>query len=328
MTLRVLSVNAGADTGGLSIGMKRAFDQHSPLPFRSLIRTSNYIRYPMDAEWRDLPALVAEADVLHLHNNLRTLPLLPNKGRGKGLVIYHHGSQFRRRPALSLLEANRKGAVQLASCLDIWSMAPDQLEWIPAAYDMDWLRRLRVEHYRPHDGLIVAHAPTDRAAKGTQSLIEAVRRLERRYPVKLLLIEHRSWHQTLALKATADIFVDQLLLGYGCNGIEAMGMAIPVISGVDFAAGKALARRQPELRVPAGTMDAMLTHWGELPFLQATQETIYDALEAMLSDSGLRQRYADKGHAHAHRFHSQEVVVRQLERVYEKAAGRSARAAA
>lgn len=316
--MRVLSVNAGADTGGLSIGMKRAFDQHSTVPFRSLIRSSNYIRYPMDAAWSRMRELVAEADVLHLHNSFRTLSLLPGRGRGKGLVLYNHGSMFRRNPEPILHEARQRRAVMLASCLDIWSLAPDEMQWIPAAYDIDWLQRIRQEHYQPHQGLIIAHAPTDRASKGTQALIEAVDRLKGSYPIKLLLIEGRSWQQTLALKATADIFVDQLLLGYGCNGIEAMGMGIPVISGVDFEAGRALQHRHPELRVPPGTMDAMLQHWGELPYLHATQRSIKQALEAMIADAKVRAEYATKGLRHFQRFHADEVVVPQLERVYEQ----------
>ena len=128
VTPAILSVHSGADTGGLSIGMKRAFDRCSNWPFRSLIRSSNYIRYPADAAWAQVRPLTVQADVLHLHNNLRTLAHLPAGGRGKGLVLYHHGSQFRAEPKRLLAAARRAGAVQLASTLDIWSLAPDELD--------------------------------------------------------------------------------------------------------------------------------------------------------------------------------------------------------
>lgn len=316
----VLSVNSGADTGGLSILMKRAFDRCSTWPFRSLIRSSNYIRYPTDAPWnpRVMRELVAEADVLHLHNSFRTLGMLPGRGEGKGLVIYHHGSQFRKAPAPQLREAEHRRAVALVSTLDLWAMAPKDTEWVPVAYNLEWLQQQRCEHYRAHEGLIIAHAPTDRTAKGTQALIAAVERLKGTYPISLQLIERRPWKPCLQMKATADVFVDQLLLGYGNNGVEAMGMGIPVISGVDVDAGKRLQPHHPELRVPPETADAMAQHWGDLPYLHATQDTITDVLEAMVAEKSIRDEFSGKGIAHARRFHSDEVVVGRLEKVYER----------
>ena len=178
---------------------------------------------------------------------------------------------------------------------------------------------MRRQHYRPHDGLVIAHAPTNRAAKGTEALLAAFARLRHSYPIRLLLIERRSWAHTLLAKATADIFVDQLLLGYGCNGIEAMGMGIPVISGVDPVAGAALARTNPELAVPPLTSDAMSEHWSALPYLHASQASIEAALEAMLAEPALRAEYAARGMAHAQRFHADDVVVPQLQRAYQRA---------
>lgn len=321
----ILSVNAGADTGGQSIRMKRAFDRCSIWPFRSLIRSSNYIRYPMDARWhpKTMRDLAAVADVLHLHSSFRTLGMLPG-ALGKGLVVHHHGSQFRRAPTPHLREARQRRAVALVATLDLWVMAPKETEWLPAPYDIEWLQQLRHQHFRPHDGLIVAHAPTSRHAKGTQAVIAAVDRLKQSYPITLLLIEHQTWERTLALKATADIFIDQLLLGYGNNAVEAMGMGIPVISGVDMEAGQRLQPRHPELSVPPGTMDAMAQHWGDLPYLHATQSTITDALEAMVAEKSMRDEYSAKGLTHVQRFHADEVVVRQLEKVYERSLDLSA----
>ena len=59
----------------------------------------------------------------------------------------------------------------------------------------------------------------------------------------------------LALKAQADILFDQVILGYGNNAIEAMGMGIPVIAGVQ----------------DDNVRRAMLDRWGSLPWYDATE---------------------------------------------------------
>ena len=88
-------------------------------------------------------------------------------------------------------------------------------------------------------------------------------------------------------KGRADLFVDQVLLGYGCNAIEAWGMGIPVIAGVDPEKAKAIVKQY----IPPDTRDVMLSIWGELPFYESTEEGLYDSISAFLNKPSLLKKW-------------------------------------
>jgi glycosyltransferase involved in cell wall biosynthesis len=153
----------------------------------------------------------------------------------------------------------------------------------------------------------IAHAPTNRQVKSTALLIEAVERLKAEgLDVELDLIERVPWTQCLERKAKADIYFDQVILGYGCNAIEAWSMGIPVVAGGSDE-----------------TLDEMERRFGHLPFVHATEETIYDALKELVESSELRERYGQIGLEHVRKWHDASVVVEQLKRLYQRAMERT-----
>jgi len=85
--------------------------------------------------------------------------------------------------------------------------------------------------YRDENIIRIGHAPTNRAAKGSDVIIPAVKELEQNYPVKLILIENLPYQEALKRKAECHIFIDQIGdLGYGINSLEALAMGIPTCS--------------------------------------------------------------------------------------------------
>lgn len=85
--------------------------------------------------------------------------------------------------------------------------------------------------YRDDEILRIGHAPTNRAAKGSDVIIPVIKELEQNYPVKLILIENLSYQEALKLKAKCHIFIDQIGdLGYGINSLESLAMGIPTCS--------------------------------------------------------------------------------------------------
>jgi hypothetical protein len=66
----------------------------------------------------------------------------------------------------------------------------------------------------------------------------------------------------------------------------------------------------------------MLDTWGQLPFMEATPDTLEGVLEALLVDEGLRAAWADRGREHAWRWHDERKVVTQLQGIYEDAVQR------
>jgi hypothetical protein len=313
--VNVLSIVMGSDPAGISVGIANAFRGDPEWNVRSMISKLNYIEYPQDLPWRQ--PLIAELwptlDVVHLHHGFVTADRLIAGYAGRRLqhkpyVVEYHGSSFRENPDAHLRQLQERGAVGLASTLDLWLLGPDILEWAPAPVDVEALRPMKQP---ATDRILIAHAPTNRQIKSTDAFLAAVWRLQNEgFPVELDLIEHTPWKECLARKAKADIFFDQVILGYGCNALEAWGMGIPVIAGAQD-----------------DTLDEMERRFGQLPFYHATEETIYDALKEMVESPELRRRYGKIGHDYVKRYHDYPVVVEQLKGIYRRALGQESKAA-
>lgn len=292
-SVNIVSYAAGADTGGQSYRLHQAFTKLTDHTFHSLVRSTNYLRYPKHVGWEARGRLLAQADLVHAHSHFRTLEEVD-----KPMIIQYHGTQFRNNPKTYIRAAQARHARQFVSTLDLWLLGPKQLTWLPAPYDLDWLATFR----KPQDGkLRIGHAPTDRAVKSTKALIAAAERLNKTTKVELVMIERQPWDKCLRLKGTIDVLFDQVILGYGNNAIEAWGMGIPVICGA-----------QPD------TLHEMRNRFGELPFYEATEDTIYEALSAM-ADDVTRKEFGERGYLHAERFHSDRAVVELLEPAYREA---------
>lgn len=312
--MRVLNLSLGQDTGGQQGRTAEAFATYAPdWHYDSVARVRTF--YPIGA-WHPHTIrndLWPKADVVHLHNSTAALTRFERHGR-KPAVVHYHGSAYRTEPLGKLARQRQAGALGIVSTLDLQLIAPDDTEWLPAPYELPDFAGYRV---RRDDGILrIAHAPTNRAIKGTEALVAAVDRLRREgRRVELDIIERRPWAECLRRKGRADVYVDQCLLGYGCNAIEAWAMGMPVVAGVDPA--RALERIHQ--RIPDGTRESMVRRFGgRLPFYEATEDTLYAAL-ADLADPATRQAYASFGMAHAERFHAAHRVVERLRRIYTRA---------
>lgn len=305
--MKVLVLCPRSDLAGVGIGIKQAFDGYSrDWEVRMVRARSRSYDYPGDAPWDEKDDLVEWADLVHVMEIPAAMP------RGKKLVLHHHGSYFRWHQDAVLAEQRRRGAIGLAATLDLYLRAPNDLEWLPAPYDVDWLhRRRRTKRGR---ALRIVQCPTNRVTKNTDALLAAAKRLSKDIEVEVDIVEGVTWAESLRRKADADIVFDQLLTGYGNNAVEAMAMGIPVIAGLD----PVLAARQGH-PIPHNTKAEMLRRFGgSLPYVDAYEETVYEAL-VQLVDVDNRAAWGERGLAHVRRFHDQPVVVRQLEQVYSRA---------
>jgi hypothetical protein len=304
--MRVYIHCPGQDTGGQAYRIKRAFDRHHPeVAVRAMAVSPTYLAYPSDLMLYDVGTplaqrLYSEADVVHLNNSVVGLRRL-GMTRDKPMVIHHHGTQFRQDHARLLRDA--PDATHLVSTIDLETLESGTT-WLPSPFDLDELAALRLREYEPSRVLRIVHAPTDRTIKSTALLVKAVARLRaRQRRVELDLIENAPWRECITRKARADIVFDQVVLGYGNNAVEAWGMGIPVVAGIDDAA------------VP-GTRELMMERFGRLPFYEATEGTIEARLDELVHSVALRAEYGALGQAHARRWHDDRVVADQLLRVY------------
>jgi len=309
--VKLVILNGGPDTAGVGIGLKQAFDKYAVgWETRAICRQVVYLDYPTDIVWprnapgrqkREVIRLVKEADVLHVMDLEGALNWFAPWLAGKKIVVHHLGTHFRRNPEEVSATCQRYGATEVTDSLDL--MLYPHISFLPTPIDTEALAALRVEKFQPSKRVRIAHAPTHRAIKSTEHIIRAVHRLARKHSIDWDLIEGVSNRECLERKARADIFVDQLLLGFGVNNIEAWSMGIPVVSGLV----------DPEARRKATEM------WGQYPWADANEDSLKAKIERLIIDPDWRAELGERGRAHAERWHSQRAVVEQTLAVYERA---------
>lgn len=141
----------------------------------------------------------------------------------------------------------------------------------------------------------IGHAPTNRAAKGSEQILRVFHRLEENFPIESVIIEGLPYSEAISRKRTCDVFVDQLGdLGYGMNGIEALAMGIPACSSL-----------------APGFRNAYPDH----PFLEVQAETLEAALIRLIEDTDFREKKGREGRRWVRRVHESVAVVRKIHRL-------------
>jgi glycosyltransferase involved in cell wall biosynthesis len=207
---------------------------------------------------------------------LDELPLL--RRRGKAILVTFQGCDLRpysecfcRKPGCVRTSPYRHLAAEraLSYAHRVLYLNPDLGRWLPGAEFFPYAnvdpRELEPSPVSDREELVVVHAPTDRAVKGTRFVIEAIELLRAEgIPVRLDLLEGLTHDKVRERTGYADVVIDQLMLGwYGGFAVEAMALAKPVVCFI----------REDEN--PFG--DA-------LPIARATPSTLVDRLRELLVD--------------------------------------------
>lgn len=165
--------------------------------------------------------------------------------------------------------------------------------------------RIDVDRFVPkfpdeHDGKVtIVHAPSKRAVKGTEYIIKAVENLKLKYEIEFILIENMSNDEAIKLYSSADIIVDQLLIGtYGVFACEAMALGKPVIAYVS----EKMKSDFPE----------------ELPVVSSTIYEIEEKLEHLILNPELRRRIGIEGRSYVERFHDYRKVAGLAREIYKQ----------
>lgn len=205
--------------------------------------------------WRAL----AKADVVHFNFGrsilprslaLRELPLL--RAAGKVIVVTYQGDDARMAEGSPIArldptyytpegdELKRRSIAAFDRYADrIFFLNPDLARYLP-----ERARFMPYAHVDPRDSqpaasdqarFRVAHAPSDRAAKGTRYVLDAVETLRAEgVDFDFELIEGISNAEARRRYEHVDLFVDQLVVGwYGGVAVEVMALAKPVIAHIN-----------------------------------------------------------------------------------------------
>jgi hypothetical protein len=279
--------------------------------------------------WRAL----ARADVVHFNFGrsilprslaLRELPLL--RAAGKAIVVTYQGDDARTADGSAIArldptyytaegdELKRRSIAAFDRYADrIFFLNPDLARYLPErARFMPYAhvdpREWQPRASGPRTPLHVAHAPSNRAAKGTRYILDAVETLRAegiRFDFEL--IEGLSNADARRRYEHVDLFVDQLVVGwYGGVAVELMALTKPVIAHIephDLAV------------VPEGLIR-------DLPVIDATTESITAVLREVLTvrrdelpDIGETSRRFVEAH------HDPRRIALHLKREYEDAVG-------
>ena len=144
---------------------------------------------------------------------------------------------------------------------------------------------------------LVVHAPSNRAKKGTQHVIDACAQL----PVELDLVEGVPHDEARERYARADIVVDQLGAGWhGVFAIEAMALGKPVLTHL-----------KPDV------VERSAEAFGvRVPIVPATADTLVDALRPLVESPALRREIGAASRAYVEQVHDSSRVADRLLDIY------------
>lgn len=185
---------------------------------------------------------------------------------------------------------------------------PDLLEIVPEAelyqqvVDTQALREIPITANADSSVLRIAHAPTRRNAKGTDTIIRTVENLKTEgYAIALNLIENQSPEDVLRQFSTCDIGIDQLLSGwYGKVGVELMAMGKPVLCYID--------QRFDNIRP-------------DLPIIRVTQNNLENKLRELAGKPQWLKNVSAQSLNFAAEHHNVSTVVDKLLVLYESLNG-------
>lgn len=289
MDIKVLSL-AQWDWAGCGYFLSEAVNQCTPHHSRASRTEQSTLKFPHDMEvlsGKNLRSLWKWADVVHVHDAMgyNKIKLPP-----KPTVITYHGTRYRIDPDYYHRMDKERGWVGSVATADLTMFG------LPLLPDC---RPDLSQYVCPDDEFTVIHAPTKRDVKGTESIIEACKKLN----VKLDLIEHAPWEECMQRKGKGHLLIDQFELGYGCNAIEAWSMGIPVIAN--------------------GTPDIILAMdecFSPLPFLRPV-DGLAETIDRLKWDGELHCLWSDVGHEHYKQWHSPEAAAEIAANLYRQAVG-------
>ncbi len=233
---------------------------------------------------------IANIDVIQLDGGLefyrdgRVVQKL--KQAGKKIICCYTGSDLRVRGVIPPIDA--------IADLNV-SVEFDHLFFHPSIHHVFFpfdVSRFEIVPPATRGHLRIGHAPTNRLAKGSDRIISELQRLQAYHAIEIVLIENLPFEEAIRLKATCDIFIDQIGdLGYGINSLEALAMEIPVATSL---------------------VRTFTTHYPDHPFIDVTAQTLAAQIQPLLSDPELRRRIGRRGREWVAKYHDAVTVVRTI----------------
>ncbi len=211
---------------------------------------------------------------------------------GKKVLCLYLGSDMRRRGVIPFI--NKISMLNLTVEFDHLDLHPD-INHIHFPVDLSKFQPVTL---REKKSVVIGHAPSNRAAKGTNLILSVLNELKKRFSLEVKLIENLSHKDALMEKRKCDIFIDQVSeLGYGVNALEAISMGIPVCTSL-----------------PDGFNSKYPGH----PYIEINKEIINESLAGVIRDFGLRKDIGKKSRLWAEKQHSHLKIAEEIHSLIKK----------
>lgn len=277
-------------------------------------------------------AFLAEAvkhyDVFHFHFGETFLKdrsdLAFLKKHGKKLVVQHRGSDVRMlsiarsfdNPYVRVKSGQRREEKQIVNKLKELSQVIDHA--IVADHELrPYIRKyyknihelrqfITLDKFSPQyplkqiDKPLIVHAPTNLYLKGTEYVLQAIKRMRRKgLSFDFQLIEGLTHAEAIRSYRKADIIIDQLLQGsFGVFGLEGMALGKPVVCYI---------REELKDKYPPN-----------LPIVSANPATCYDVLKRLVRKPDLRHKLGAAGRKYVEKYYDSRKLAEELKEIYKK----------
>ncbi|PHR58524.1 MAG: hypothetical protein COA44_03540 [Arcobacter sp.] len=193
----------------------------------------------------------------------------------------------------------------------IFALNPDLLYYLPSRatflpYSISNWNEIKKYSYEIKDKIKIIHSPTSRELKGSDYILKALEKLEKKYDnIEVQIIENIPHKDALTLYQEADLVVDQVLIGwYGGFAVEVMKMGKPVAVNI----------REKDLKFIPDDMAEDL----KKSIINITPFNIEEVLSNYIENNTLLYEKSKKAVEYVEKWHNPRYVAKIVKDIYEK----------
>ena len=213
----------------------------------------------------------------------------------KPIVCTYHGQDMRTRGVIPKID--EASGLNITSELDLLKRHPD-IYYLFLPFNTNQFS----PDYHVRKKIRICHSPTNRYYKGSETIILTCETIAKENKnVEFILIENQSYDETLRIKQSCDILVDQVHnrggWGYGMNSIEALSMGLCCVTEL-----------VPEY------VDFIPNH----PFVNVTGENLLNSLRNLIDNSTKILEYKKKAREWVVNKHDLTYTTEKLYELYRE----------
>jgi hypothetical protein len=213
----------------------------------------------------------------------------------KPIVCTYHGQDIRTRGVISKID--EVSSLNLTSELDLLKRHPN-IKYLFLPFNSKQFS----PDYHVHDKIRICHSPTNRYYKGSEIIIPICETIARENKnVEFILIENKPYDETLRIKKSCDILVDQVYnrggWGYGMNSVEALSMGLCCVTEL---------------------IDEYVKFIPDHPFVNVNENNVYDTIKSLINNREVLLDHKKKSREWAIKHHDLHNTGKVLYQYYQE----------